>query len=62
MDSSLWILSEESELLVKCDLSGNAVERYNTGITKGEGLVVDKGHSRIYISSEEKNMLYVFSY
>jgi uncharacterized protein YjiK len=61
-DGSLWILSEESELLVKCDLSGNVVNRYNTGITKGEGLVVDSEHSWIYISSEEKNTLYVFSY
>ena len=62
LDGSLWILSEESEILAKCDLSGNPVKRYITGIKKAEGLIVASGVSRIYITSEKTNTLYVFSY
>jgi uncharacterized protein YjiK len=62
LDGSLWILSEESQILAKCDLSGKPVKQYITGITKGEGLVVDSGNSRIYITSEQTKSLYVFSY
>lgn len=62
LEGSLWILSEESQLLAKCDWSGNPVNRYKTGITKGEGLVVDSRQSRIYIISEHANSLFVFSY
>lgn len=62
LDSSLWVLSEESQILAKCDLSGNPFKQYITGVAKGEGLVVDSGHSRIYITSEETKSLYVFSY
>ena len=62
LDGSLWILSEESEILAKCDLSGNPVKRYITGIKKAEGLIVASGVSRIYITSEQTNTLYVFSY
>jgi uncharacterized protein YjiK len=61
LDNSLWILSEESELLAKCDLSGIPVEIYRTGVIKGEGLIVDSGNSRIYIMSEHTNLLYLFS-
>jgi len=61
LDSSLWILSEESQILAKCDLSGNLVKKYRTGINKGEGLVVDSEHARIYIISEQISVVYVFS-
>jgi len=62
LDSSLWILSDDSELLAKCDLSGNPLKQCNTGIPKCEGLVVDSKHSRIYIISEQTSTLYTFSY
>jgi uncharacterized protein YjiK len=61
-NSSLWILSDESELVAQCDLKGNPVKQYRTGIPKCEGLVVDSPGSRIYIISEQTGMLYVFSY
>lgn len=61
LDSSLWILSEASQLLAKCDLSGIPVLQFKTGVIKGESLIVDSGNSRIYIISESTSELYVFS-
>ena len=62
LDGSLWILSDESGIVARCDLSGNPIIRYKTGIQKGEGLFVDSGSSEIYIASELNDMLFVFSY
>ena len=62
LDNSLWILSDESEIVAKCDLSGNPIQKYRTGVAKCEGLVVDCEHARIYITTDQISVLYVFSY
>jgi len=61
-DGSLWILSDESEIVAKCDLSGIPVKKYRTGIPKCEGLVVDSENARIYIITDQISVLYIFSY
>ncbi len=61
-DNSLWILSDESELLVKCDLSGNPISSYRTGVKKGEGVVVDQPHSKVYIVTDNVSVLYWLSF
>jgi uncharacterized protein YjiK len=62
LEGSLWILSDESEIVAKCDLSGTPVKQYRTGIEKCEGLVVDSKNARIYIITDQVSMLYIFSY
>lgn len=62
LDSSLWILSDKSKIVAKCDLTGNPVKQYNTGSEKFEGLIVDSKNARIYITNDQINTLYVFSY
>jgi uncharacterized protein YjiK len=62
LDGSLWILSDESQILAKCDLSGNPIIQYRTGFTKCEGLVVDSQHARVYVINDQINALFVFSY
>ncbi len=57
-DGSLWILSDESELLVKCDLSGNPISSYRTGVTKGEGVVIDSEHAKVYIITDQVSVLF----
>ncbi len=61
-DNKLWILSDESKTLSKCDLSGNELETWNTGIRKGEGLIVDSENSLVYIVSDTDSYLYQFNY
>jgi len=61
-DGSLWILSDESEIVAKCDLSGTPVKQYRTGIEKCEGLVVDSRNARIYITTDQISALFVFSF
>lgn len=59
-DSSLWVLSDESRTLTKCDLFGNPYNTWNTGIDKGEGLIVDSENLMIYIVSDNNSRLYQF--
>ncbi len=61
IDQKLWILSDESKTLTRCDLTGNALNKYNTGITKGEGLIVDTQNKTVYIVSDHDNKMYVLS-
>jgi uncharacterized protein YjiK len=61
-DGSLWILSDESEIVAKCDLTGKPLKKYRTGIEKCEGLVVDSENARIYIVTDQVSVLYLFSY
>ena len=61
IDQKLWILSDESKTLTRCDLTGKALNKYNTGIIKGEGLVVDQENKKVYIVSDHDSKLYVLS-
>lgn len=60
MDSTLWILSDESKSLTKCDLFGNAINSWKTGIDKGEGLIIDSKNLMIYIVDDNNSRLYQF--
>lgn len=61
IEQILWILSDESETLTSCDITGKALNKFNTGITKGEGLVVDQQNNKVYIVSDQNNKMYVLS-
>ncbi|MCD4698281.1 MAG: SdiA-regulated domain-containing protein [Bacteroidales bacterium] len=58
----LWILSDESKTLTKCTLKGKPLLTYDTGIKKGEGVVVDQTEHLIYLVTDNESILYVFSY
>lgn len=60
--NSLWILSDQSELLVRCDLSGQPLEWFKTGLKDAEGLVVDSSNSKVWIITDSGNTLYYFSF
>ena len=60
-ENRLWILSDESKTLTSCDLSGKAINKYSTGINKGEGLVVDTQNKMVYIVSDQESKMYVLS-
>ncbi|OQX79532.1 MAG: hypothetical protein B6D64_04670 [Bacteroidetes bacterium 4484_276] len=60
--NSLWILSDQSELLVRCDLSGQPLEWFSTGLKDAEGVVVDSANSKVWIITDSGNTLYSFSF
>jgi uncharacterized protein YjiK len=59
-NSSLWILSDESETLTRVDTTGSPIKTWKTGIKKGEGLVVDSKNGLVYIVTDDDSRLHVF--
>lgn len=59
-NNHLWIISDESQLLVKCDLEGNPIDFYKVDIPQIEGIAIDFNKKLIYLVSDNTEMLYVF--
>jgi len=57
----LWILSDESGCVTKCDLRGSPLQKYYISIAQPEGLTIDAEGKKMYIVSDINNSLYVFS-
>ncbi len=62
IEDKLWIVSDESKTITKCDLKGNKIITYKTKIKKGEGLVVDSKNNLAYVVCDSNSKLYVFKY
>lgn len=60
VNNHLWIISDESQLLVKCDLDGNPIDFYKVDIPQIEGIAIDFNKKLIYLVSDNTEMLYVF--
>ena len=60
--NSLWILSDQSKLLVRCDLTGRPLEWFKTGVKDAEGVVIDSANSKVWIITDSGNTLYSFSF
>ncbi len=58
----IWIVSDKSSTINRCDLEGNKIETYNLGIDKAEGVVVDSDNNKIYVVSDSEEKLYVFEF
>lgn len=58
--NELWILSDESKLIAKCDRNGYLLEKYYVNINQMEGLAIDFTIKRLYIVSDITEKLYVF--
>ncbi|MBU1095958.1 MAG: SdiA-regulated domain-containing protein [Bacteroidetes bacterium] len=56
----LWILSDESRTLYKCDTKGVVKDKYKIDIPQMEGLAIDRKNNLIYIVSDKTANLYVF--
>lgn len=54
----LYILSDESQTITKCDLKGNKIETYLISVIKAEGIAVDVPNKRCYVASDEASELY----
>jgi uncharacterized protein YjiK len=58
--SELWIVSDESEKLFKCDMDGTVLSEYDIDIADAEGIAIDEDNGILYIVSDSNNTLYVF--
>jgi len=56
----LWIISDESQLLFKCDLDGSPIDSFKVDIPQIEGIAIDFHENLIYLVSDKTEMLYVF--
>lgn len=56
----LWILSDRSNSLSRCDLKGQVEQTYRLCIEQAEGIAVDVVRQRIYVVSDAEAVLVVF--
>jgi|LGVF01.1.fsa_nt_gb uncharacterized protein YjiK len=55
---NLWITSQESNTLTKCNVSGTPITEYSIPVYSIEGVVVNDEETEAYIVSDKDNMLY----
>jgi len=55
----LWIISDESQKVLKCTTAGAVLAEYGIAFTKGEGIAVVG--NRIYIVNDANGKLYVYN-
>jgi len=60
VDKQLWILSDENQLVVKCDLNGIPQESIKVDIVQPEGITIDNEGNRLYIVSDNTESMYVY--
>ena len=58
----LWILSDESKTLTKCDKKGIEIEQFRLNIDKAEGIALNLSESVFYMVSDSRNVLYEVGY
>ena len=56
----LWMLSDESQLVIKTDLNGKLLEKIDITIAQPEGITLSEDGRNLYIVSDNKETLYVF--
>ena len=56
----LYILSDESQQMIKCTLEGRPLEVFRLGINKPEGIAIDIEKGHCYIVSDKTEELYIF--
>lgn len=60
ISNELWILSDASKTITKCDLTGEPMVRYQLDIKDAEGITLDLVQKFIYIVSDSQRKLYVY--
>ena len=56
--NNLWIVSDQSKTINKCNLLGKLIESYPISVIKAEGIAVS--NDKIYIVSDAEAKLYIF--
>jgi len=62
IEDVLWIISDKSKTITKCDLNGDKINSYKIKESKAEGIVVDATTKRIYIVFDGLDKMQVYKY
>lgn len=57
---TLWILSDESETIFKCDENGTLIKEYQINIEQAEGIAINYEDSLLYVISDPLEKLFIF--
>lgn len=57
---SLWIISDESRLIARCDINGRVLDKFKVDIPQIEGIAVDYPNRKLYLVSDRTEYLYVY--
>lgn len=60
-DSSLWIISDESKVLIRWDKNTGNTKKYSIPIIKAEGIAINTEDSTIHIVSDKTAKIYIFN-
>ncbi|MDX1799253.1 MAG: SdiA-regulated domain-containing protein, partial [Candidatus Lokiarchaeia archaeon] len=60
IENILWILSDESQTISKCDLTGNVLQSFHFNVSKPEGIAIDYETNLIYIVSDSQQKLFIY--
>jgi len=62
IEKKLWIVSDQSRTISKCDLNGEKIESYKISDRKAEGITVDAVNKKVYIVLDGQDKLQVYSF
>lgn len=57
--NKLWIISDESKLILKCNVDGSINKKYKVNIDQIEGIAVDEDAKKIFLVSDKEEKLYI---
>ena len=60
VENILWILSDESQTISKCDLTGNVLQSFHFNVSKPEGIAIDYETNLIYVVSDSQQKLFIY--
>jgi uncharacterized protein YjiK len=61
-ENVLWIISDESKMISKCNLDGSVIKSFKIDLPQIEGIAVNMDDNKIYVVSDITAYLYVFNY
>lgn len=60
LTESLWILSDESEAIFKCNEKGSVITKYKIDIEQAEGIAINSMDSLLYVISDPLEKLFIY--
>ena len=60
LENELWIYSDKSAILYKCDTKGVVLQQTSLPIIEGEGLAINTATGKVYIVSDTPAKLFVY--
>ena len=59
-NANLWIVSDESQMLYRCNYNVEVLEKFELNFSKAEGITVNLNDNRIYVVSDKLSKLFVY--